>query len=135
MKLTSSEFNRDFVFGKVDFLEPASKEDMEEGIDAWLGGIPFAWRKRRISVKKYGEISIRYSRAGNTKTEYAKILDGSFKPRIYIFEFVDAIIICLTSDIYDRLVNKDYTIQSNPDNSTAACYIELSNIDHLIVKR
>ena len=128
-------FNRDFAFGEVTFVKPASSEDMEQGIDAWLGGIPFAWRKRRISVTKYGEISIRYSRSNNSKTEYAKILDGSFKPQIYLFEFTDAIVICLTTDIYDRLINRDYIVQSNPDNSTTGCYIKLESIKHLMVKR
>ena len=132
--LRNTEFNRDFAFGEVSFVKPASEEDMKQGIDAWLGGLPFAWRKRRISLKKYGEISIRYSRATGSKTEYAKLLDGSFKALIYIFQFTDAVIICRTSDIVNCLKNKSYTIQSNPDGSTSGCYIKLNNIKHLSIE-
>lgn len=130
----NTQFNKDFAFGEVNFVKPASEEDMKQGIDAWLGGIPFAWRRRRISLKKYGEISVRYSRRTGNKTEYDKLMDGSFKALIYIFQFTDAVIICLTADIIDCLKSKSYKIQSNPDGSTSGCYINLDNIKHLALK-
>ena len=134
MRLENSDFVKDYTFGEVTFVKPASEEDMEQGIDAWIGGIPFAWRRRRISVNKYGEISVRHSRISGYKTELDKLLDGSFKSLIYIFQFTDAVVICLTSDIVWCLKKKEYTVLSNPDSSTAGCYIKLKDITHLLLK-
>lgn len=131
MNLRNTEFKRDFAFGEVDFIKPASEDDMKHGIDAWVGGIPFAWRKRRISLRQYGEISIRYSRATGSKTEYDKLLDGSFKALIYIFQFTDEVVICLTADIIRCLKEKKYSQKFNNDSSTSAIYISLKDIKHL----
>lgn len=132
-KLENTKFVTDFSFGEVNFSKPAAKEDMEQGIDGWLCGIPFAWRRRRISLKEYGEVSIRYSRITGNKTEYAKLIGGSFKALIYIFQFIDAVVICRTSDIVDCLRCNKFNIQPNKDGTTKACYIKLADIEHLLL--
>lgn len=134
MKLENSDFVKDFAFGEVNFVKPASEEDMKQGIDAWLGGIPFAWRRRRILVKQHGDISIRYSRVTGSRTEYHKLLDGGFKARIYIFQFTNAVAICLTSDIVRCLKEKKYTVLPNSDGLTTGCYIKLKDIKHLLFR-
>jgi hypothetical protein len=131
MATKSTDFNRDFAFGEVAFVKPASEEDMKQGIDAWLGGISFAWRRRRISVLKYGEISVRHSRVSGTKTERDKLLDGSFKAVVYFFQFTDAVIVCRVSDVVGILQRQQYTVQGNPDGATTGCYIKLTDIPHL----
>ncbi len=133
MVTKQNDFNKDFTFGEVSFIKPSSKEDMEQGIDGWLGGIPLAWRRRRIPLSQYGEISIRYSRATGNRTEKDKLLDGSFKPQIFIFQFPDAVVICLTADIITCLKAKQYTHQSNKDGLTSAIYIKLEDIKHLVI--
>lgn len=133
--MKQTDFSEDFAFGEVDFVKPASEEDMKHGIDAWLGGIPFAWRRRRISIKQYGEISIRYSRATGSQTEYDKLLDGSFQPQIYIFQFTDAIVICKVEDIKDCLVKKHFITRQNPDGKTKACYIKFTALPHLLIRK
>lgn len=135
METKQDIFNKDFVFGQVAFVKPASEEDMEQGIDAWLGGIPFAWRRRRIPLKQYGEISIRYSRISGSRTEYDKLLDGSFKPELFIFQFPDAVVICLTSDIVLCLKEKKYSRKENRDGLTSAVFIKLEDIKHLVTWR
>ena len=135
METKLHSFSEDFTFGSVDFIKPASNEDMEQGIDAWLGGIPFAWRRRRISLEQYGEISIRYSRESGSRTEYQKLLDSSFKALIFVFQFTDAVVICLTADIIQCLKAKKFVQQANRDGQTSAIYIKLKDIKHLLMER
>jgi hypothetical protein len=134
MEMTPTGFDIDFAFGEVAFLRPASQEDTQHGIDAWLGGVPFAWRRRRISVDKYGEVSIRHSRLNGADTEYDKLVDGRFRALVYVFQFTDAIVICRTEDIRHYLKGKQFIIQPNRDNATQACYLSLSLLPHLIVR-
>ncbi len=74
MATRQTGIEQDLAFGKVIFAKPADAEDSEQGIDAWLGGIPFAWRRRRIPLSQYNEISIRFSVASGGRTEYLDIL-------------------------------------------------------------
>lgn len=129
---TKGDLARDLDYGEVIFTKPASDEDMKQGIDAWVGGIPWAWRKRRISLSEYGEVSIRYSRPTGVKTEFDKLLDGSFEAQIYIFQFTNAVVICLTADLISCLKLKKYTIVPNEDGTKAA-YIKLSDLKHLAI--
>jgi len=126
-------FNDDFEFGEPGFTRPSSKEDKEQGIDAWIGNIPVAWRKRRISIMKYKQISIRYERASRRKTEKDKILDGTFIPKVYFFQFTDALVICYTSEIKKCLQNRNlYKIMDNCDG-TWGCYIRSADVANRIV--
>ncbi len=135
MVMKQTDFSKDFAFGEVDFVKPASEEDMKQGIDAWLGGIPFAWRRRRISLKQYNEISIRFSRVSGSATEYDKILNNNYKALVYIFEFTDALVICKVEDIKDCLVKKHFITRQNPDGKIEACYIKLTALPHLLIRK
>ena len=121
------------AYGKVTFVEPSDKEDQLEGIDGYISGIPVAWRKRRISILKHKEISIRYSRDTGTPTEFHKLLDGSFKPQLYFFQFTDAIVICKVDDIIDCLKSKKYIVAHNKIDGTEGCYIKTTDIAHRLV--
>ena len=132
-KKVNSELADNLAFGEVIFVKPASEEDMMQGIDAWLGGIPFAWRRRRISLKQYGEISIRRSIASGSKTEYDKLLNGDFQALIYIFQYTDAIVICLTKDIVNCIQAGKYSKKDNHNGMTSALYINLQDINHLVL--
>ncbi len=122
---------QNLIFGEVVFIKPADIEDREQGIDAWLGGIPFAWRRRRIPLSQYGEISIRFSIASGGKTEYHKLLDGSFKALLYVFQFLDAVVVCNTEDIVDCIRNQQYMVKRNRDGASSALYIKTADIKHL----
>lgn len=135
METKQTNFDKDFAFGEVAIAKPASGEDMLEGIDVWVGGIPFAWRRYRVSVRQYGEISIRYSRLSGAKTEYDKLLDGDFKAQIYLFQFTDACVICRTADIIACLKEKRYILKYNKDKTTSAVYVNLDAIKHLILQK
>jgi len=100
------------------------KEDVENGIDGWIGSLPFAHRVRNISLSKYGEVSIRYSLPSGYDTEYHKLLNGQFKAKLYVFEFTDAYIFCCADELSRCLNNKMFTVQRNPDGSEG-CYIKL----------
>ena len=133
MKLGNLE-NNNFLFGEVNYCKPASGEDIGHCVDAWLGNIPLAWRKRRISIKKWGDISIRYKlEITGTKTEAQKMLDGECWAIFYFFQFTDAIVICKVDDIITCLQDKKFITKLNPDSGrTWGAYIKLADIPHLI---
>lgn len=133
MKIQNSQFNKDYEFGDVTLIRPATQEDLKQGIDAWVGGIPFAWRRRRIPLSQYRQLSIRAARVSGALTEYDKLLNGSFKPKIYVFQFTDSIVICRVEDIINCLKNGTYEKRNNHDQSTSAIYIRLDSIPHLEV--
>jgi len=129
----------DYKFGQI-FSMPSSEEDKQAGIDVWLSSegtaIPLSWRKRRISIGKYKQVSIRYSRGSGNKTEFQKLLDGEIKSWFYFFEFRDAIVICSTEDVKRLMQRGDYQVQDNYDaGDTVGAYIDLDNIEHLLVKK
>jgi len=107
------------------------EEDVQNGIDGWIGNLPFAHRIRNISLSKYGEVSIRYSLPSGYDTEYHKLLDGRFKARLYIFEFTDAYIFCCADELNRCLKNKLFTIQPNLDG-TKGCYIKLADLKNYL---
>ena len=129
--IANSQFNKDFEFGEVALVRPASEEDMKQGIDAWVGGIPFAWRRRRIPLEQYRQISIRAGRISGMPTEYDKLLNGSFKAELYVFQFTDATIICRVADIVNYLKTGAFVKRNNHDFTTTAIYINVDSIPHL----
>ena len=132
-KQLSSQFENDFAHSDVVCRKATYEEDVHQGIDIWLNDIPFAWRKRRISVTDHKQISIRASRSSGSKTEYQKLLDGDCKAMFYVFEFTDAIVICRVLDIVKCLRNEQFETQENPDGETSAMYIGLRDVKHLLV--
>ena len=136
MNKRNSKLQEDMIYGQRYMLVTTPDADMKENRDYFLeGGLGIAHRRRRFSVDKYGEISIRYKRASGAKTEYQKILDGECKSQLFVFEFLDAWIICTLTDILNCLkMNKGYA-KSNNDGITSAYYINLRDIKHLIIRR
>jgi len=132
METRPTSLSENLAFGEVKFSKPTPEQDRNQGYDAWLGEIPIAWRRRRIPLSQYGEISIRRTIASGGKTEIDKLLDGSFKAQIYVFQFPDAVVICLVKDIIECLKAKKYSQQSNRD-FTSAVYIKLKDINHLLI--
>jgi len=130
-RLHDSQFTKDFAYGDVTLTKPATQEDMKQGIDAWVGGIAFAWRKRRIPLQQYRQISIRAARASGVRTEYDKLLDGSCKAKVYIFQFIDSVVICRVEDIVGCLKHGNYQKRNNPDYETSVIYLDIDDIPHL----
>ena len=110
------------------------EEDTQSGVDGWIGNLPFAHRIRNISLKKYGQVSIRYSLPSGNDTEYHKLLDGRFKAMLYIFEFTDAYIVCCVDELFRCLKHKLFATQRNIDG-TQGCYISIDNIAHLLINK
>lgn len=135
MKQKNSQFPIDYKFGKVRFRKPTPEEDMEQGIDGWINDIPIFWRRRRIPITKYRQISIRESRSSGAKTDYQKFLDGAVKAQVCVFEFLDAVVICLTENIIACLKRKQFEHRDNPNGTTSAIYINLNDIPHLFLER
>ncbi|MCX6577797.1 MAG: hypothetical protein NTV82_15575 [Candidatus Aminicenantes bacterium] len=122
----------DFNFSSPEFLKPTSEEDMKQGIDGWICGVPFAYRKRR---KSYDDITIRYRRKNGAETEYIKIIDGRFRSLIFFFDFPDKIIICSTTSIKHALENHDFKIITNTDGTTELAVIPLTILKPLVWKK
>ena len=133
MKQTNSKLQEDMNYGQPMMIVITPDADMKENKDYIIGDLGIAYRRRRFKVNKYGEISIRNSRSSGTKTERQKMLDGECKSKIFVFEFLDAWIICTFTDIYDCLrMNKGYA-KSNNDGTTSAYYIKLKDIKHFLI--
>jgi hypothetical protein len=130
-KPLNSQFNKDFEFGEVSLVRPATQEDMKQGIDAWVGGIPFAWRRRRIPLNQYRQLSIRAARTSGALTEYDKLLNGSFKAELYVFQFTDTTVICRVEDIIKILKTGTYEKRNNHDYLTSAIYLNVDAVPHL----
>lgn len=130
--MKNSDFIKDFEYSKPGFLKAAIKEDRELGIDFWLCGLPVAYRKRR---KDYPDITIRYRRKSGAKTEYIKILDGSFKSVLFIFEFPSSVVLCPTNSILNALKNHRFSVITNKDNETSLAVIELKNLEYILLRK
>lgn len=129
MKLIDSRIKKDFDFSDPKYFKASSKEDCENGIDFWIFGLPVAYRKRRINCPS--DITIRYRRISGSKTEYMKILDGSLKAKLFIFEFEDKIIFSNLESIKKALLLHKFRIIPNPDQSTWLATIKLEDIKYL----
>jgi len=116
----------------MEMKQASFEEDTQNGIDGWIGNLPFAHRIRNISLKKYGQVSIRYSLPSGNDTEYHKLLNGRFKANLYIFEFTDAYIFCCVDELIQCLKSKLFIVRQNTDG-TQGCYININDIAHLML--
>lgn len=135
MATKQTDLQRDMAFGQVALITATPDEDMKENTDYVIGSLRIAYRKRRISVKRYGQISIRESRLSGTQTEREKILKGTSRAHLYVFEYPDAYIICRLADIKKLLQQGKTEVVNNHDGLTRAEYINISDLPHLIIER
>lgn len=131
-----NKFDEDYEFGDVSALDATEEEDNMFGIDKWFGSLPVAHRRYRANLDDYNrQISIRYWRSSGVPTEYHKILNGELQSLIYIYEFVDAFVICKMRDIKKKLERKEFHIAYNTDGTTAGAYLTLDKISHFIIAK
>ena len=119
----------DYSFSKVEFRKATPEEDNEQGIDGWICGIPFAYRKRK---ETHDDITIRYRRKGGSKTEYIKILDGTCRALLFFFDFPDKIFVCSKASIKRALANHRFKIMPNKDGETELAAIPLNCLRPLV---
>lgn len=124
-------FEADYKFGKFEFHNSTNPEDRKEGIDGWIGNMPAATRKFRCNLNTFRQISIRKRKWH--KSEFDKILNGEYKPVLYLYEYIDAYVICKVEDIANCLKTKLFTERPNKDNSTIGCYIDLGLLPSLVI--
>lgn len=124
----NSEFKEDFDFSNPNFFKASDQEDKKYGIDFWIFNIPVAYRKRRIKCPS--DITIRYKRNSGAKTEYIKILDGTFRAKLFVFEFEDKIIFSNLESIKKAILNHQFNIIPNRDKATWLAVIKLENIKY-----
>ena len=106
----SPEVLRDIEYGQLAMLITTPDDDVKGNIDIIISNLRVAWRKRRVNLSKWYQVSIRDSRKSGTRTEKDKILAGECKSLLYIFEFLDCWVLCRLSDILERLKEKQYEI-------------------------
>jgi len=128
---------RDMAYGQLAMLVTTPDDDMKANTDYFIGKLRVAYRRRRISIAQYNEISIRFKRESGAETEMSKILAGKAKARLYIFEFVDCWVFATATDILTCLRDPQlHYAQPNNDGLTHACYIKLKDLpNHLIIWR
>jgi hypothetical protein len=133
MTLPDSDVLRDMVFGQLHMITTVPDADMKHDVDCDINGFRVAWRTRRVSVQKYGELSIRYERRNGVKTEYRKLMDGDAKPHLFVFDFLDAFVMASGKSILAALI-KDvgYIGDWNKDGKTRAYYIPLEKVPHVL---
>jgi len=129
MKSTSSKFKDDFDFSKINFYKASDEEDKKIGIDFWLCDIPVAYRKYRKNCRK--AITIRYRRMFGGKTEFMKILEGTTKAKLFMFDFPDTLIISSIESIKQALLYHKFKIFTNEDKVTQLAVIKLEDIKFL----
>jgi hypothetical protein len=126
----------DMRYGQVALITATPDEDMKENTDYRLGSLRVAYRRRRISLKRYGQISIRRARmASGAMTEWHKILNGSSQAHLYVFEFLDAWVVCTLADIREAMEQDRGESVRNNDHATAAYYIEVADLPHLLIEK
>lgn len=126
--------DRDMAYGQPVMFTTTPDDDMKGNTDLFINNLRVAYRKRRFPLSKYGEISIRANRASGAETEMSKILNGTAKASLYIFEFTDCWVFCKVEDILACLKNpQKHYIKPNNDAITSACYIKVNDISHLTI--
>ena len=126
MRLINSNFKDDFAFSKVNFYKASDEEDKRIGIDFWLCDIPVAYRKYRKNCRM--AITIRYKRKSGAKTEYMKILEGSTKAKLFMFDFSDKLIFTTIESIKQALLKHKFETFLNKDKITELAVIKLEDI-------
>ena len=116
MRLLNSKIEDDFKFSKINFYKASDEEDKRIGIDFWLCDIPVAYRKYRKNCRD--AITIRYRRTSGAKTEYMKILEGSTKAKLFLFDFPDKLIFSSMESIRQALLKHQFEIFLNKDRVT-----------------
>lgn len=129
----TGNFEEDFRFGRIESRNSTDPEDEKEGIDGWMGNMPVATRKFRFKLDTFRQISIRKRRL--YKSEYDKILSGEYKPVLYLYEYVDAYVICRVEDIANLLKTKLFVERPNKDGATSGCYIDLGLLPNLVIMK
>ena len=130
MKQTNSNVQQDMAYGQRVMIVTTPDADMKGNVDYIIGSLCVAHRRRRFKSTTYGEVSIRNSRASGAKTEKQKILDSECKAQLFIWEFLDAWIICALSDIADALRRDVGYSKTNNDGITSAYYIPINTVRH-----
>lgn len=132
----SAKVEEDIRYGQSVMLVTTPDDDVKHNKDYSIGGFGIAWRKRRVSLKKWQQVSIRYQRTSGNPTEFQKILAGQCKSQLYIFEFLDCYVVCKLSDIALCLRQKEkHEIIPNPDGKTKGCYIKVKDIPHFLIEK
>ena len=135
MNPTDSSLAKDMRFGQRVMITSTPDADMKENRDYVIGSLGIAYRRRRFKVSRYGEISIRNSRASGAKTERAKILDGECRSELFIWEFEDAYVLCKLEDVLSALRSDVGYAKDNNDGTTSAYYIPITKVHHLLIPR
>jgi hypothetical protein len=133
--MRQTDLARDMAYGQVAMITATPDQDMREGIDYALGKFYVAYRRRKLSVKTYGQISIRYRRLSGAMTERDKILNGISRFHLYVFEFLDAWVICTMQDIRAALKKGPTQVVANHDGITEALYINIADLPHLMITK
>jgi len=129
----TSNFESDFDYGRINFHNATEDEDKNKGIDGFIGSIKVATRRFRVPLSLYSAISIR--KRFYTKSEFEKILAGTFEAVLYIFEYTDFFVICRVEDIATCLRQKLFTEKPNRDGLTSGCYIQLGLLPYLSIPK
>ena len=135
MTTKSVEVQRDMAYGQLTLIVTTPDADMKENKDYFIGSLGIAYRRRRLSLNTFHELSIRDTRKSGAKTEKEKMLSGECGARVYIQEFKDYCVISLVEDIIDCLRKNLYKVVLNNDGKTKAAYISLNNLPHLLIAK
>ena len=123
------------AFGQITMLTTTPDADAKGNVDCFVGTgkrlLPIAYRRRRLGLARFGEISIRHDRkVTRAKTEYQKMLDGECKAVLYVYDFLDCWVLVPTSEILRALKSGIGHAEANHDGMTDAYYIHVSKITH-----
>jgi hypothetical protein len=125
-------FKKNYEFSKVSHIQPSSFEDKQKGIDSWLcignSKLPFSCRRYSRAWQVFKTITIRYKVPGEYRTEYNKLLDGTFFPKLYIFTWTNAYLVCNVEDITRCLRDDLFEVFKNEKDGTYGAAILIENL-------
>ena len=114
-------------------VRSATDDEDYKGADAFLNALGLAHRGRSYHLTDFEEISIR--KRDYSRSEYEKILEDECLADLWIFEFDDTYILCLTADIKNCLREGKGNYMHNKDEPNGAYYIHISKIPHLRIEK
>ncbi len=135
MKQPSSQAIQEIIFKQLKVRQANQGEDFL-GADVFLNGLAVAHRHRpEVSYRDYKGKVITIRRRDFSDSDYEKICKGVCLAKVWLFEFKDAYVLCLTPDLQRLLVSGRIEYRHNTNEPNGFYTIGLSDIPHLLIEK
>lgn len=134
MRQPSSKTIREIIFKQLKVRQANPDEDFQ-GADIFLNSLAVAHRNRAtVSRHDYNGRVITIRRRDFSDSEYEKLSKGICLAKVWLFEFKDAWVLCLTTDLQRLLRSGAIEYQHNKNEPNGFYSIALPEIPHLLIE-